>query len=76
MECGRPPNPMASDVSRGNLAKLVAQDFAMEGAITKVLENTRVIAEAARRPTSHRRCSMPAMRFMPRPRRLVLGTSI
>jgi 3-hydroxyisobutyrate dehydrogenase len=41
--------PMASDVSRGKLAKLVAQDFAVEGAITNVLENNRLIAEAARR---------------------------
>jgi 3-hydroxyisobutyrate dehydrogenase len=41
--------PMASDVSRGKLAKLVAQDFTVEGAITNVLENNRLIAEAARR---------------------------
>lgn len=40
--------PMASDVSRVKAAKLVAQDFAVQAAISDVLENNRLIAEAAR----------------------------
>jgi len=40
--------PMASDVSRVKAAKLVARDFAVQAAISNVLENTRLIAEAAR----------------------------
>jgi 3-hydroxyisobutyrate dehydrogenase len=40
--------PMASDVSRVKAAKLVAQDFAVQAAISNVLENVRLIAEAAR----------------------------
>jgi 3-hydroxyisobutyrate dehydrogenase len=40
--------PMASDVSRLKAAKLVAQDFAVQAAISNVLENSRLIAEAAR----------------------------
>lgn len=40
--------PMASDVSRGKLAKLAAQDFSMQATITDVLKNSRLIAEAAR----------------------------
>src|ERR1700746_3520205 len=40
--------PMASDVSRVKAAKLVALDFAVEAAISNVLENNRLIAEAAR----------------------------
>ena len=40
--------PMASDVSRVKAAKLLAQDFAVQGAISNVLENNRLIAEAAR----------------------------
>jgi 3-hydroxyisobutyrate dehydrogenase len=40
--------PMASDVSRNKGAKVIAQDFAVEGAISNVLENNRLIAEAAR----------------------------
>lgn len=40
--------PMASDVSRVKLAKLAAQDFAMQAAITDVLKNCRLVAEAAR----------------------------
>jgi 3-hydroxyisobutyrate dehydrogenase len=41
-------DPMASDVSRIKGAKLIAEDFAVEGAISNVLENNRLIAEAAR----------------------------
>jgi 3-hydroxyisobutyrate dehydrogenase len=40
--------PMASDVSRVKAAKLVAQDFAVQAAISNVLENNRLIAVAAR----------------------------
>jgi 3-hydroxyisobutyrate dehydrogenase len=40
--------PMASDVSRVKAAKLVAHDFAVQAAISNVLENNRLIAEAAR----------------------------
>lgn len=40
--------PMASDVSRLKAAKLVAQDFAVQAAISNVLENNRLIAETAR----------------------------
>ncbi len=40
--------PMASDVSRVKAAKLVARDFAVQAAISNVLENVRLIAEAAR----------------------------
>jgi 3-hydroxyisobutyrate dehydrogenase len=40
--------PMASDVSRVKAAKLVARDFAAQAAISNVLENVRLIAEAAR----------------------------
>lgn len=40
--------PMASDVSRGKAPKLVARDFAVEATISNVLENNRLIAEAAR----------------------------
>lgn len=40
--------PMASDVSRVKAAKLVAQDFAVQAAISNVLENVRLIADAAR----------------------------
>jgi 3-hydroxyisobutyrate dehydrogenase len=40
--------PMASDVSRVKAAKTVARDFAVQGAISNVLENNRLIAEAAR----------------------------
>jgi 3-hydroxyisobutyrate dehydrogenase len=40
--------PMASEVSRLKLAKLVAQDFAVQAAISNVLENNRLVAEAAR----------------------------
>ncbi len=40
--------PMASDVSRMKGAKVIAGDFSVEGAITNVLENNRLIAEAAR----------------------------
>jgi 3-hydroxyisobutyrate dehydrogenase len=40
--------PMASDVSRIKGAKIIAGDFAVEGAISNVLENNRLIAEAAR----------------------------
>jgi 3-hydroxyisobutyrate dehydrogenase len=40
--------PMASDVSRVKAAKLVARDFAVQAAISNVLENVRLIARAAR----------------------------
>jgi 3-hydroxyisobutyrate dehydrogenase len=40
--------PMAIDVSRVKAAKLVAHDFAVQAAISNVLENNRLIAEAAR----------------------------
>ncbi len=40
--------PMASDVSRVKAAKLLARDFAVQGAISNVLENNRLIAGAAR----------------------------
>ena len=40
--------PMASDVSRVKAAKLVAQDFAAQAAISNVLENNRLIAGAVR----------------------------
>jgi 3-hydroxyisobutyrate dehydrogenase len=41
--------PMASDVSRLKGAKLFSRDFTVEGAISNVLENNRLIAEAARK---------------------------
>ena len=40
--------PMASDVSRLKAAKLLAADFTAHAAIENVLENNRLIAEAAR----------------------------
>jgi 3-hydroxyisobutyrate dehydrogenase len=40
--------PMASDVSRVKGAKLLAQDFSVQAAISNVLENVRLIAGAAR----------------------------
>jgi len=40
--------PMASDVSRVKAAKLLAQDFTVQGAIANVLQNNGLIAEAAR----------------------------
>ena len=40
--------PMASVVSRAKAAKLIAEDFAVEGAISNVLEVNRLIAAAAR----------------------------
>ncbi len=40
--------PMASDVSRVKLGKLVAQDYSVQAAITDVLKNSRLVAEAAR----------------------------
>lgn len=40
--------PMASPVSRIKLAKLAAGDFSAQAAITDVLKNNRLIAEAAR----------------------------
>jgi 3-hydroxyisobutyrate dehydrogenase len=40
--------PMASDVSRAKLSKLVDRDFAAHAAISNVLENNRLVAEAAR----------------------------
>ncbi|MBB1627523.1 NAD(P)-dependent oxidoreductase [Achromobacter sp. UMC71] len=40
--------PMASDVSRVKLGKLVTQDFSVQAAITDVLKNSRLVAEAAR----------------------------
>jgi 3-hydroxyisobutyrate dehydrogenase len=41
--------PMASSVSRAKARKLVARDFAVQASIANVLENTRLIAEQARR---------------------------
>ena len=41
-------SPMASDVSRVKAAKLLAGDFAAQAAISNVLYNNRLIAEAAR----------------------------
>jgi len=40
--------PMASAVSRVKLAKLVSQDFTRQAAISDVLKNNRLVAEAAR----------------------------
>lgn len=40
--------PMASDVSRVKLQKLVAGDYAVQAAIADVLKNNRLVAEAAR----------------------------
>jgi 3-hydroxyisobutyrate dehydrogenase len=40
--------PMASVVSRGKAHKLVDRDFAVQASIANVLENNRLIAEAAR----------------------------
>jgi 3-hydroxyisobutyrate dehydrogenase len=40
--------PMASDVSRVKAAKLLMQDYSVQGAIANVLQNNRLIAEAAR----------------------------
>lgn len=40
--------PMASDVSRVKAPKLVDRDFAVQAAISNVLENNRLIAEVAR----------------------------
>jgi hypothetical protein len=40
--------PMASDVSRMKAPKLVGRDFAVQATISNVLENNRLIAEAAR----------------------------
>jgi 3-hydroxyisobutyrate dehydrogenase len=40
--------PMASNVSREKAPKLVARDFAVQATISNVLENNRLIAEAAR----------------------------
>ncbi|HWL89616.1 MAG TPA: NAD-binding protein, partial [Polyangiaceae bacterium] len=40
--------PMASDTSRVKLAKLLAQDFGVQAAISNVLENNHLIAAAAR----------------------------
>ena len=40
--------PMASDVSRVKAEKLLARDFTVQGAISNVLENNRLIADSAR----------------------------
>jgi 3-hydroxyisobutyrate dehydrogenase len=40
--------PMASDVSRVKAPKLIERDFSVQAAISNVLENNRLIAEAAR----------------------------
>lgn len=40
--------PMASDVSRVKLQKLVAGDYSVQAAIADVLKNNRLVAEAAR----------------------------
>ena len=41
-------SPMSSDVSRVKVSKLVARDFDVQASVANVLENTRLIAEAAR----------------------------
>jgi 3-hydroxyisobutyrate dehydrogenase len=41
--------PMASPVSRGKAAKLLAGDFSVQAACLDVLKNNRLVAEAARR---------------------------
>ena len=41
--------PMASSVSRVKVQKLVERDFSVQASITNVLENNRLIAEAARK---------------------------
>jgi 3-hydroxyisobutyrate dehydrogenase len=41
--------PMASFVSRGKLAKLLADDFSVQAAALDVLKNNQLVAEAARR---------------------------
>lgn len=41
-------SPMASDVSRVKVAKLVAKDFSAQASIANVLENVRLIEDAAR----------------------------
>ncbi|GAA4240994.1 NAD(P)-dependent oxidoreductase [Actinomadura meridiana] len=40
--------PMASTVSRAKAAKLVARDFSVQASIANVLDNNRLVAEAAR----------------------------
>jgi 3-hydroxyisobutyrate dehydrogenase len=40
--------PMASDVSRTKLGKLVAGDFEVQAALADVLKNNRLVADAAR----------------------------
>ena len=40
--------PMASDVSRTKIGKLVAGDFSVQAAITDVLKNSRLVVDAAR----------------------------
>jgi 3-hydroxyisobutyrate dehydrogenase len=40
--------PMASSVSRGKAAKLVTGDFDVQASVANVLENNRLVAEAAR----------------------------
>lgn len=40
--------PMASSVSRGKTAKLVAGDFDVQASVANVLENNRLVAQAAR----------------------------
>jgi len=40
--------PMASDVSRVKLPKLIGRDFAAQASIVNVLENNRLVAETAR----------------------------
>jgi 3-hydroxyisobutyrate dehydrogenase len=40
--------PMASDVSRTKAPKLIGRDFSVQATIANVLENNRLIAEAAR----------------------------
>lgn len=40
--------PMASAVSRGKLAKLLARDYSVQAACTDVLKNNRLVADAAR----------------------------
>jgi 3-hydroxyisobutyrate dehydrogenase len=42
-------SPMASSVSRVKIDKLVRQDFGVQAAISDVLKNSRLVAEAARK---------------------------
>lgn len=49
--------PMASDVSRGKLRKLLENDMSVQAAIADVLKNNKLVAEAAR----HARMASPLL---------------